>query len=133
MHVSLTLYGFGTLKQMKWYIQILMQSFEVEELPTIKISYSAIKEFFLFQYQPEKYFIITEVASSTGEHMIQAFNLQLEPVWGFKCNLLRMMTSDRLTRMVMARDYELDIQQGAFEQYGILILTRLKIYYFVCK
>lgn len=69
--------------------------FEVEQKEMKKISYAPIKDGFIFQHQPDRYFVVTEVATSSGEKLLQGFNLLLEPEWGFKCELVRQITSDK--------------------------------------
>jgi hypothetical protein len=65
------------------------------------------------------YIIVVEVAASTGEHLIQGLNVELEPDWGLRVDFLKQLFADKLTRMVLSKEYDLEIDKGPFEHHGI--------------
>jgi hypothetical protein len=103
-------------------LYLIIKVFQIEEGKPKKISYSSITDAFLFQYQPDQYFLVLEVESSAGSHILQGFNFHMEVEWGVGCDLIRQLLSDRLTRMVVGKEFELNIEKGKVEFYGILLI-----------
>ena len=86
--------------------------FQTVERVVKKISYTTVKSSFLYHYNPDRYAVMIEVSTSTGEHIVQGFDFNLCPVFGFKCDVLRHIFKDHQTRMILPKEFELNIDKG---------------------
>ncbi|KAI8927718.1 hypothetical protein BC831DRAFT_510618 [Entophlyctis helioformis] len=71
-----------------------------------KISYIPVKLSQYYKLTDGLPLIVAEVATNTGEHILQAFTMALDIEWTCKCDLLRLTSLDHLTRVVPQDKFE---------------------------
>lgn len=91
-----------------------MQTFKTIESIQTRISYDAITCASLCTDGN----IVTEIKTSSGVRLIQAFSPSLQPEWGLKCMTLNQLVKDHQTRMILGKEFELQLERGPADSRG---------------
>ncbi|KAI8916186.1 hypothetical protein EDD86DRAFT_197887 [Gorgonomyces haynaldii] len=76
-----------------------------------QISHCPLTKSFLVPH-PTQVYLLAEVSANTGEHLISVMDINLEPIYGYKCDVLRHICQDKQTRMILPAEYDMNLFRG---------------------
>ncbi|KAH6574508.1 hypothetical protein BASA62_002406 [Batrachochytrium salamandrivorans] len=100
--------GEGMIVEIIWEYDIRKEKMEffVNTVSKRKISYIPIRHVLFYRTDDSVPLLVTEISTVSGEHILEAFRMNFDLEWVCKCDLLKLTSVDRTSRVVPQGCYE---------------------------